>query len=436
MGRKWGGSGGVCPLNADLPLHQYLQISRQFIRRFLLLAHGRMPAGPVAQFARLRGEVEAVDFRVACLSAFRGYRVQGTLDVFQCLAVHHGAGQQHDFGVRIGVAQMGDEVAVGLLHQVEVVAVLARVVRAQVEAHHIGRVEAVVPQFARVGEHHLLVHGRHAVLAARGRRAVVAVHADAGAGDYQMLGVQGACRAGGVGIEMIFRLIGERVVLVVGFHAIAAGDGVADELDASFGQRRSLGQGASLVHVEAFEHRLQFIALQDVHHPDAVYTLGQTLGERQDGVRFGEADAVGELVVNLHHEVPAARFGLHPERGSFEVGEDADAGISEGDGLGEAVADASHVGDACIVGGDKRGRTVGGRLGGQCRGAGKHGQQQAAKSLGHEFVSFHCCIVLCKGSKLCLSLWRLVSIFMARKVGSKGCIAYICAHKPLKEKRK
>ena len=149
----------------SLPAHQHFQVGCQFIRRFLLLAHGRMPAGTIAQLAGLGREVEAVDLRVACLFALRSYRVQGAFHVFQGFAVHHGAGQQHDFGLRIGVAQVGDEVAVGILHQVEVIAVLARVVCAQVEAHHVGRVEAMVPQLARVGEHHLFVHGWHAVLA-------------------------------------------------------------------------------------------------------------------------------------------------------------------------------------------------------------------------------------------------------------------------------
>ena len=187
-----------------------------------------------------------------------------------------------------------------------------------------------------------------------------------------MLRLQGTSRTRRIGIEMILRLVSERFTLVIRLYAIAAGNGVSDKLNAPVRQYRRLSQAASLVYIKSFEHRLQLIAFQDIHHPCAVYPLRQALGKRQDGVFLRKTDAVGQLVVYLHHEISTPRFGLHPEGSPLKVRENTHTWIGERHCPGDAMTDTSHIDNACIIGRDK-GRALGLRCS-PCRSTGKQGK--------------------------------------------------------------
>lgn len=108
------------------------------------------------------------------------------------------------------------------------------------------------------------------------RTAVAAIHAYARAGHDVEVGIK---RAGGeisIAEGMVLGIVAEMDVAAIGFRAVAAGDGIADEFNLQAG---ALGSGEELGIVagdgESAEFGVLLVALDGVGHAQRVGAIGE-----------------------------------------------------------------------------------------------------------------------------------------------------------------
>lgn len=142
-----------------------------------------------------------------------------------------------------------------------------------------------------------------------------------------MLGAELTGGDGGIGVVVVLGLIGEVLVLVGAFVAIATGDGVADELDLTVWEGWRREERLARVEDEAPELGVHLVALNGIHQTDGVTGIGQGGGEGDDGVVVAtEGDLEGLGGIDLGYEIATAGLGDHLEGGTLEGGNDLYAG--------------------------------------------------------------------------------------------------------------
>lgn len=148
-------------------------------------------------------------------------------------AGEHLAGEDNYLSLWLLGMESADEFAVGFGVDIDVVAGGAQVVGAEVYADYVGAEAFGLPHLGGVVDAGVVVpifHGFAGEFAL-----VITVEADAGTSHAHLFGEEFASEDSGVGVVVVGVVEGIVLVLAFGFAAVAAGDGVADELDSADG---------------------------------------------------------------------------------------------------------------------------------------------------------------------------------------------------------
>ena len=183
---------------------------------------------------------------------------------------------------------------------------------------------------------------------------VVAVDALAGMGDVQDIGPEVAAQDVRVGLGRVLVLRTERVLADAVFTAVAAGVGIADELDEAVAE--PIGLEESALGLEGPERRPALLGLRPLLDDDPVrLRLALLLPEQDDGgVPVDDDDLVrlrGRLPVDPDIEIVLPRVpGLQGQVAAREGDAGGDGAPVEGDGAGFGDKGASDEGDAAVGG--------------------------------------------------------------------------------------
>ena len=150
---------------------------------------------------------------------------------------------------------------------------------------------------------------------------------------------------------MILRLVLEGSLLLRAFHAVAARDAVANELNLAFRRGRRSGQAATLVEHESPELRVAEQTFYAIHQPHGVATGCEGCGQRHHRVaRSVERHLESLATINLRHEIARLRSCQHLQRRTLEGSHDLRAREVETWPFGIHEAHAPDVLDVLVSG--------------------------------------------------------------------------------------